>query len=81
MPRVDTVGGVLCLIEKGMLSESISNIKNGKTAGPSSVVSKMVKAAGKARADMIIDLVNQMIIGVIPAEWELSTIANCHKGK
>ena len=34
----------------------------------------MVKAAGKARDDMIIDLVNQITV-------EHSTIVNCYKGK
>ena len=31
---------------------------------------------------MIIDLVNQVIVdGIISAEWELSIIANCFKGR
>ena len=46
-------------------------MKNGKTAGPSSSVSEMVKAAGEARADMITELVNEIIVRVIPAEWGL----------
>ena len=27
------------------------------------------------------DLLNQIIVGVLGAEWELSTIANCYKEK
>ena len=42
---------------------------------------EMVKVAGEARDDMINDLVNHDIVGVIPAEWELSTIVYCYKGK
>ena len=42
---------------------------------------EMVKVAGEARVDMINDLVNHNIVGVIPAEWELSTIMHCYKGK
>ena len=39
-----------------------------------------VKAA--RRVDVITDLVNRIVVeGVIPAEWELSTIVNCYKGK
>ena len=38
----------------------------------------MVKAAEEAGADIITD---QVIEGVIPAEWELSTNVNCYKGK
>ena len=45
------------------------------------VVLEMVKVAREARADMINDLVNHDIVVVIPAEWELSTIVYCYKGK
>ena len=62
--------------------ESISKRKNGKAARPSGVVSEMVKAAVEARDDMITDLVNHIIAErVILAEWELSSIVNCYKGK
>ena len=39
----------------------------------------MVKAAGKVEVDMITDLLNLIIVGVIPAEWEINTIVNYHK--
>ena len=39
----------------------------------------MVEAAGKAEVDMITDLLNLIIVGVIPAEWEINTIVNCHE--
>ena len=61
-----------------MVRESISKMKNGKTAGPSGVVSEMVKAAGET-GDMVTDLVNQIIVeGAIPAKWECSNIVNCY---
>ena len=41
----------------------------------------MVKAAGETGVDMITDLVNQIIVGFIPEEWEPRTIENCFKGK
>ena len=69
-----------CLLDKDMIRESINKIKNGKEAGPSSVVSEMVKAA-REKVDMITDLVNQIIVGVIPEEWELCTSVNHYKGK
>ena len=83
LSQVDSVSCVPCLIGKGMVRESVSKIKNGKFAGPSrGFVSEMVKAAGEARVHMIADLVNHIIVeGVIPAEWELSIILNCYKGK
>ena len=69
MSQADTVSGVPCLIEKDMLKESVSNMKNGKIAGLSRVVSEMTKAARKAVVYMIIDPVNQIIIEeVVPAE-------------
>ena len=45
------------------------------------VVLEMVKVAEEARVDMINNLVNHNLVGVIPAEWELSTIVNCYQGK
>ena len=54
---------------------------NKKAAGPSGMMSEMVKAAGGAKVDRITRPSNQTIGGVIPAEWELNTIVNCHKEK
>ena len=56
-----------------MVRESIS--KKGYRTVRCSV--KNTKGSEKAGVDMIADLINQFIVeGVIPAEWELSTIAN-----
>ena len=69
LSQTDTISDVACLIDKDMIRESISKMKNGKTAEPSSVVSEMVKAAGEAGFDMITNLKNQIIVeGDIPAE-------------
>ena len=64
-----------------MVRVSISKMKNRKAAGPSTVVSEMIVAVGEAGVDMITDLVNQIIVEVIPAECELSIVVNCYKGK
>ena len=61
MSEADTVNGVARLIDKDMVKESISQMKNGKTVRPSIVVSEMVKAVGEAVDDMITGLVNQII--------------------
>ena len=53
----DTVSSARCLIEKDMVRESISKMKNGKAAGTSSVVLEMVKSAVEVGFDMITDLV------------------------
>ena len=54
-------------------------MSNGIAAGPSGLVSEMVKPAGDARISMITDLINQIIQDVVPAEWKLSIIVNCCK--
>ena len=65
-----------------MVRESISKMKNGKAAKPPDVVPEMVKAAGRARVDILTDLVNHIIVeGAILDEWELSTIVNCYMRK
>ena len=52
-------------------------MKNGKAAGLSGMVSEMVKAVEKGGVEKIADLVNPIMVGVISAEWELSTIVDC----
>ena len=39
LSQTDTVSSIPCLIDKGMVRESISKTKNEKNAGPSGVVS------------------------------------------
>ena len=61
-----------------MVREAVSKMKKGKAAGPSGVVAEMLKAAGKTGIEMITNLINQIVSeGVIPADWDLSTIVNC----
>ena len=62
-----------------MVRELVGVMKNGKAAVPSGLVSEIAEEAGGAGIDMITALVNQ-ILGVIPAEWELSIIS-CSKVK
>ena len=68
LTQEEIVSRVSCLIDK--VREAISK-KNGNAIGPSGVVSKMVKTAGKIRIDMITDLVDQIIVEFIPTEREL----------
>ena len=53
----DTVSSAPCIIEKDMVRESISKMKNGEAAGTSSVVLEMVKSAVEVGFDMITDLI------------------------
>ena len=64
MSHVDTVSSTPHLIDKDMVREPTSQVKNRKAARPSGVASEMVKAARDAGIDMITDLVNQIIV-----EW------------
>ena len=61
LSQADTIKNVRHFIDKDMIRESISKMKNGKAAGPSGLVSEMVKAAGEAGFDRI------TVEGVIPA--------------
>ena len=60
-----TVSSIPHLIEKDMVREYISKMKNVKAAGPSGVVSEMIKAAREAKVDMITDMKNYIIVRVI----------------
>ena len=64
------------LIVMAMVRESISKMKNGNSAGPSELVSQMMKLSVEAglRSQIIRD-------GIIPAESGVSTSPNCHQGK
>ena len=63
---LDTVSGVPHLINKAIVRQSISKIRNGNVAGQSGVE----KGAGEAGANRITDLVNQIIVErVTVAEW------------
>ena len=50
------------LIDKDLVREPSSKMKNGKDVGQSGVVSEMVKVAGEAGVDMIKKLVNQITL-------------------
>ena len=78
MSQEDRVSNIPRLIDKDMTGDSISEMKNGKIAGTSGVVSKVLEAAGESEIKITTNRVSQIIVRVIPAEWELSTIVNCY---
>ena len=82
LSEVEAVASAAVLIEKDMVREAIQKMKNRKAAGPSGIAAEMIKASGQFGVDMITDLLNQIVRdGVVPADWELSTIVNSYKGK
>ena len=57
-------------------------MKSNKAAGPSKIVSEMLKASCEAGSDVVTDLVNSIVSeGIVPTYWEKSSIINCYKGK
>src|SRR5206468_7315013 len=61
---------------------AVSAMKACKAAGPSGVVSEMIKAAGEAGERWMTDLFNQVIAeGKIPDDWRKSLMVTVYKGK
>ena len=52
-----------------------SKMKSGKDVVPLRLISETKNSTSKTEVSMIIDLINPILVGVIPAE-ELSTIVN-----
>ena len=57
-------------------------MKIGKTAGPTGVVSEMMKAAGGFGSRWMTDLINNIVKeGCIPDDWRKSVLVPVYKGK
>ena len=65
-----------------LVTRAIKLMKCGKAAGTSLIVAEMLKASGVKGAQLIRDLIEDIIhCGKIPTEWEESTIISLYKGK
>ena len=65
-----------------MVKKAISQMKAGKTPGPSGIVVEMIRAASDMGASMIRDLAAAIIRdGKVPSDWEQSFIVCLYKGK
>jgi hypothetical protein len=61
---------------------AILKAKNCKAAGPSGVVSDMLKASDSAGVQWVTDLCNAFVRdGAIPSDWRKSLMVNVYKGK
>ena len=49
-------------------------MKNGKTVGSLGVLLEMVKATGEGGVGMITDVVNQIVVGLIPQNENLALL-------
>ena len=65
-----------------MITKAITKMASGKAAGSSGIVAEMLKPVGEAGAEVVCDLVENIISeGCIPTDWQESFIVNLYKGK
>ena len=71
-----------CLISEEEVAAAIKGLKMGKAAGPTCVVSEMMKAAGGFGSMWMTDLINNIVEeGCIPDDWRKSILLPVYKGK
>ena len=76
------VMGPRCLISEEEVAAAIKGLKMGKAAGPTGVVSEMMKAAGGFGSRWMTDLINNIVKeGCIPDDWRKSILVPVYKGK
>ena len=72
LSTVEPIAGPAMRIERDWVKSAINKMKSNKAAGPSGIVSEMLKASS-----LVTDLVNSILSeGVIPTDWESSSIIN-----
>ena len=76
------VMGPCCLISEEEVAASIKRLQMGNEAGPTSVVSEIMKASGGFGSRWMTDLINNIIRdGCIPDDWIKSILVPVYKGK
>ena len=74
--------GPCCLISEEEVAAAIKGLKMGKAAGPTGVVSEMIKAAGGFGSRWMNDLINNIVKeGCIPDRLEKEYPGTCVQGK
>ena len=74
------VMGPHCLISEEEVAAAIKGLKFGKAAGPTGVVSEMMKAAGGFGSRWMTDLINNIVKeGYIPDDWRKSILVHVYK--
>ncbi|MBJ5570582.1 hypothetical protein JGG62_24590 [Salmonella enterica subsp. enterica serovar Typhimurium] len=69
-------------IKQAEVEKAIGRMKKGKAAGPTGVVTEMLKASQEVGVQWLTDLSNRIIDeGRIPGDWEKSVIIPIYKGK
>ena len=76
------VMGPHCLISEEEVASAIKGLKIGKAAGPTGVVSEMMKAAGGFGSRWMTDLINNIVKeSCIPDDWRKSILVPVYNGK
>ena len=76
------VMGPHCLISEEEVAEAIKGLKIRKAAGPTGVVSEMMKVVGGFGLRGMTDLINNIVKeGCIPDDWRKSILVSVYKGK
>ena len=76
------VMGHHCLISEEEVAAAIKGLKIGKAAGPTGVLSEMMKTAGGFGSRWMTDLINNIFKeGCIPDDWRKSILVPVYKGK
>ena len=71
-----------CLISEEEVAAAIKELKIGKAAGPTGVVSEMMKASGGFGTRWMTDLINNIVKdGCIPDDWRNSILVPVYNGK
>ena len=76
------VMGPCCLNSEEEVAAPIKGFKFGKAAGPTGVVSEMMKASDGFGTRWMTDLINNIVKeGCIPDDWRKSILVSVYKGK
>jgi hypothetical protein len=82
LQNANAVSGPREMITSDEVRAAMAKMKAGKAAGPSGVVSEMLKASGEIGVVWVTDVCNAIVgEGKIPDDWRRSWIVNVHKGK
>ena len=82
LPDVSPVEGPPPPISADLIRKALGKMKGGKAAGPSGIISELLKAAGEEGIDLLRHLAETVFgSGQIPKDWEESIILNLYKGK
>ena len=82
LPEVPPTAGPPPSVSATPIHKALNKIKCSKTAGPSGVIAKMLKATGEEGVELARQLTEAVFnCGAIPSDWEESFILNLSKDK